>query len=62
MLGAGTSARNEESPRQNNTLDKPALQGTFRMKCLLPQFSDKIKFVLIANYSLETISSSLSYF
>ena len=54
MPGAGTSARNEDPPRQNNTLDKACLEGTFAMKYLPPQFSDKIKFVLLKNHYLET--------
>ena len=62
MPGRRTSARNEESPRQKNTLDKPGLERIFSMKYLLPHFSDKIKFVFLKNYSLETTSSSPSYF
>ena len=62
MPRGGTSARNEDPPRQNNTLDKACLEGTFAMKYLPPQFSDKIKFVLLKNHSLETTSSSPSNF
>ena len=51
MPGGGTSARNEDLPRQNNALDKACLEGIFTMKYLLPQFSDKIKFVLLENHS-----------
>lgn len=58
----GTSARKKESQKQSNTLGKPSLARLFRMKYVPSHFSDKIKFVLLENYSLEITLLSSSYF
>ena len=38
MSGGGTCVRKGESPKKNNTLGKPGLEGPFRMKYLLTHF------------------------